>query len=167
MLYSLLYFEVEGYFNVPTVISKCLKALGNIPVIRTFYQLMWTGGDSTQRLTGLANQAAPGHGHSLVGVPCCWTVDVGSCLVWGNPTSLCNGWSQTTPKHSLEVSNGGTSLVWRVMEFNCVDVSCVGCPRGLRQALAHFVYWDVAIELKQHALCQSGPKISYFLEAIY
>lgn len=36
VLHSLWYFEMEGYFNVPTVIRKCLKGLGNIPVIQTF-----------------------------------------------------------------------------------------------------------------------------------
>lgn len=111
MLHCLLYFEMKGYFNVPTVIKKCPNALGNIPVIWTFYQLMWIE-DSTQHFTGLAkavpaNWAAPEHRHSLVGVPCCWAVAVRSCLVWCNPTSLCNGWSQTTPKLSLELSSGG------------------------------------------------------------
>ena len=33
MLHCSWHFEMEGYFNVPTVIRKSLKALGNIPVI--------------------------------------------------------------------------------------------------------------------------------------
>lgn len=49
---------MEVCFNVPTVVRKCAKALGNIPVIRTFYRLMRLGGDGTQCLLGLANHTS-------------------------------------------------------------------------------------------------------------
>lgn len=165
MLHCLLYFQTEGYFSIPVVVWKYLKALGNIPVIWALYQLMWIGRDSTQPSIGLAN--CPGTLSSTrrwavsQGSQFCWTLGVASCMVWCNPTSLCCERSQMLP---------GTTRRWAMWETSLgVDGNGVQpgwyelCWLSLGSESRLWPVFDpsrgVAIEFGQHMSCHSRPKI--------